>query len=58
MKRLFRAAKRCLCGRKVVSVQVSWVFQQAANARIAGNPPTSIFSLTPSNMSHGWLLSL
>ena len=51
-QRLFRAAKRCLCGRKLVSVYVSCVFQRAANARTAGNLPTSIFSLTPSTMSH------
>ena len=44
-KRLFRAAKRCLCGCKLVSVQVSWVSQRAANALTAENLPTSIFSL-------------
>ena len=41
----FCAAKRCLCGCKLVSVQVSWVCQQAANALTAGNLPTFVISL-------------
>ena len=48
----FRAAKRCLCGYKLVSVSVSWILQRAANALTAGNLPDSIFSLTSSTKSH------
>ena len=36
---IFRAAQRCLCGCKLVSVEDTWGLQRAANALTAGNLP-------------------